>query len=141
MASRNHAELAWDAGKVYITDCNSLNGILLNGRRIRNTDLVEPGDQLEIGSHRFFFVRLEQPVTPQELDDPLARHVWHSTVDLQSDNEKIPMTEPLNGEARPSQPPVTISSTTPASTFDEATSIESQDTAELEPVVDTPQPG
>src|SRR5947209_20615807 len=111
MASLNHAELAWDAGKVYITDCNSLNGILLNGRRIRNTDLVEPNDQLEIGSHRFFFVRVEQPVTPQEQDDPLVRHVWHSTVDLRIDNEKIAMTGPLNGEAPPWQPPVTIYTT------------------------------
>src|SRR2546428_1229172 len=87
-SSRYHAELAWDAGQVYITDCDSLNGVILNGWRIRNTAIVEPGDQLEIGSHRFFFVRAERPAVPQEQDDPLTRHVWHSTSDMQTDSEK-----------------------------------------------------
>jgi pSer/pThr/pTyr-binding forkhead associated (FHA) protein len=130
MASRNHAELAWDAGQVYVTDCDSLNGVLLNGWRIRNTAIVEPDDQLEIGSHRFFFVRAERPVVPQEQDDPLTRHVWHSTSDLQTDSEKIPLTESVAGEA----------SEFLASPTSETSSIESQDTLELQPIAFTPQP-
>jgi len=139
MASRNHAELAWDAGQVYVTDCDSLNGVLLNGWRIRNTAIVEPGDQLEIGSHRFFFVRAERPAVPQEQDDPLTRHVWHSTSDMQTDSEKIPLAQPVAGEA--SQLLVSVTpSDAHASPTDETSSIESQDTLELQPIVSTPQP-
>ena len=43
MVSRNHAELAWDKGLVYITDCDSLNGVLLDSKRIRGTDTIGPG--------------------------------------------------------------------------------------------------
>src|SRR5215472_3248128 len=32
--SRYHAELAWDKGRVYVTDKGSLNGVLLNKQRI-----------------------------------------------------------------------------------------------------------
>ena len=76
MASRHHAELAWDNGKVYITDCDSLNGVLLNGRRIVNVALVEKGDTLEVGSHRFLFDFAQAPGTLNEQDDPLAHHAW-----------------------------------------------------------------
>jgi len=140
MASRNHAELAWDAGQVYVTDCDSLNGVLLNGRCIRSAAIVEPEDQLEIGSHRFFFVRAERPTLPQEQDDPLTRHVWHSTADLQSDSEKIPLTEPLAGEASQVPASATASDAHTSSSDSETSSIESQDTLELQPIVSTPQP-
>lgn len=138
LASRNHAELAWEQGQVYVTDCDSLNGVLLNGSRIRNVALVEPDDLLEIGSHRFFFQKVEQPKTPQEQDDPLARHIWHSSTSLQTDSEKIPMTEPQAGDApeHSSSQDVQL----PTSTLGEATTIESQDTAEINQLSALPQP-
>ena len=74
-ASRYHAELAWDQGQVYITDRDSLNGVVLNGRRIRGTLVVAPGDQIEIGAHRFVFEKAELPVDLTEQSDPLMRHV------------------------------------------------------------------
>src|SRR5947209_14982103 len=49
-ASRYHAELAWDEGQVYITDQDSLNGVVLNGRRMRGTMPVGQGDTIEIGA-------------------------------------------------------------------------------------------
>jgi pSer/pThr/pTyr-binding forkhead associated (FHA) protein len=69
--SRYHAELAWDKGQVYITDNDSLNGVLLNKQRIRSSTLVKSGDELEIGAHRFLFKSAEQPETVNDLDDPL----------------------------------------------------------------------
>jgi pSer/pThr/pTyr-binding forkhead associated (FHA) protein len=69
--SRYHAELAWDKGQVYVTDNGSLNGVLLNGRHIRSSTLVKSGDELEIGAHRFMLKYAEQPVSRDELDDPL----------------------------------------------------------------------
>ena len=73
-SSRYHAELVWDSGQVYITDCYSLNGVLLNGQRIRGTLVVKNGDLVEIGSHRFIFEIAERPISLAE-DDPLMHHV------------------------------------------------------------------
>ena len=73
-SSRYHAELVWDSGQVYITDCDSLNGVLLNGRRIRGTLVVKNGDLVEIGSHRFIFEVAERPIPLAEQDDPLMHH-------------------------------------------------------------------
>jgi len=74
-SSRYHAELVWDSGQVYITDCDSLNGVLLNGRRIRGTLVVKNGDLVEIGSHRFIFEIAERPIPLADQDDPLMHHV------------------------------------------------------------------
>jgi pSer/pThr/pTyr-binding forkhead associated (FHA) protein len=79
-SSRYHAELVWDNGQVYITDCNSMNGVLLNGRRIRGTLVVKNGDLVEIGSHRFKFEIAERPTSPAEQDDPLMHHVRRLSV-------------------------------------------------------------
>ncbi|HLX41390.1 MAG TPA: FHA domain-containing protein, partial [Ktedonobacteraceae bacterium] len=93
MASRHHAELAWDKDHTYITDCDSLNGVLLNGRRIRGTAILENGEMLEIGSHRFLFEKAESPLPLNEQDDPLSRHAWHSSVDLPTDSIALPLTQ------------------------------------------------
>jgi pSer/pThr/pTyr-binding forkhead associated (FHA) protein len=79
-SSRFHAELAWDAEQVYITDCDSLNGVLLNGRRIRGTLVIKSGDLLEIGSHRFVFESAERPIPLSEQDDPLLHHLRRSSI-------------------------------------------------------------
>jgi pSer/pThr/pTyr-binding forkhead associated (FHA) protein len=79
-SSRYHAELVWDSGQVYITDCDSLNGVLLNGRRIRGTLVVKNGDLVEIGSHRFIFEIAERPIPLAEQDDPLMHHVRHLSI-------------------------------------------------------------
>jgi pSer/pThr/pTyr-binding forkhead associated (FHA) protein len=125
MASRNHAELAWDQGSVYITDCDSLNGVLLNGLRIRRTALIEPGNLLEIGSHHFLFEKAERPGVPNEQDDPLARHVWHSTVDLPADSEKLSMTPSSSSRVGDTPSPSIV---------------EAQDTAQITPLSALPQP-
>ncbi len=74
-ASRYHAELSWNQGRVYITDQDSLNGIVLNGRRMRGTMPVEHGDSIEIGAHHFVFEKAELPSGLSEQSDPLMRHV------------------------------------------------------------------
>jgi pSer/pThr/pTyr-binding forkhead associated (FHA) protein len=79
-SSRYHAELAWDSGQVYITDCNSLNGVLLNGRRIRGTLIVKNEDMIDIGSHRFIFEIAEHPVPLAEQDDPLMHHLQRLSI-------------------------------------------------------------
>jgi pSer/pThr/pTyr-binding forkhead associated (FHA) protein len=84
MASRHHAELAWNNGQISLTDCESLNGILLNKRPVRGTVLLASHDILQIGSHHFVFVMAEQQEILTAQDDPLSRHTWRSTQDLQT---------------------------------------------------------
>lgn len=68
--SRYHAELAWEKGQIYLTDADSLNGVSLNGRRIRSSEPVKHGDELEIGGLRFW-LKCAQQASADELDDPL----------------------------------------------------------------------
>jgi pSer/pThr/pTyr-binding forkhead associated (FHA) protein len=70
---------------VYLTDNNSLNGVLLNGRRIRGSLIVNSGDLLEIGVYRFLFEAAESPRTLEEQDDPLFYHIRRSSVGLESE--------------------------------------------------------
>ncbi len=96
-ASRYHIELAWQNGNVYITDCDSLNGTLLNGKRVRGTLLVKPGAVVEVGDQRFVFEQAQQPEVLLEQDDPLLRHVWHSASSLTS--TKLPTTQSFETDA------------------------------------------
>lgn len=153
LASRHHAELAWDNGTIYITDCDSMNGVLLNGKRIRGSAHIESGELLEIGSHRFLLEIAQQPEANGEQDDPLLRHVWHSansnvyaaTRPLE-DNERNDSST-LNTDApphpdtqlpQPSQPSQSIQS--PDLLPDATASTLFQDTAELDQVTPHPQP-
>ena len=52
--SRLHAVIEKDVGDYYIKDCDSLNGTLLNGKRIGRAKLGD-GDQITIGKHTLLF--------------------------------------------------------------------------------------
>ncbi|GAC1565778.1 MAG: hypothetical protein NVS3B14_04650 [Ktedonobacteraceae bacterium] len=81
-SSRFHAELTWQDGQTYITDCDSLNGVILNGRRMRGALPVNNGDLLELGSHRFLFELAPRPASVSDQDDPLLRHGRRSSTSL-----------------------------------------------------------
>ncbi len=93
--SRYHAELAWDKGQVYVTDNDSLNGVLLNGRRIRTSLLVKQGDELEIGGHRFILKHAQPQQAQDDLSDPLLPQIRRSAMNRNT---------PLPGEPWTSQP-------------------------------------
>lgn len=101
MASRHHAELAWADGQVYMTDANSLNGVLVNGKRIRGSTTLDQGAMVEIGSHRFVFEIAAPPGAVQ--DDPLARHarIMHSSPDWPQENETPFPAMPVEGVTPP----------------------------------------
>ncbi len=87
MASRHHAEIAWYQGRACLTDWGSLNGINLNGRRVHGTVFMHSGDIIEIGPMRFIFLLAEQKEFSTTLDDdPLSKHTWRSSLDLQADS-------------------------------------------------------
>ncbi len=88
MASRHHAELAWHEGSVYLTDCESLNGLQLNGRRVHGSTQLNTGDQIEIGALRFAFILAEPKDALNDLYDPLTNHTWRSTQELSPDSPR-----------------------------------------------------
>ncbi len=98
MASRHHAELAWHESGVYLTDCESLNGVLLNGQSVRQSVLISSNDLLEIGSHRFAFILENEPrKLLDDSDDPLIHHKWRSALDsLTAGSDILPATRPLS---------------------------------------------
>jgi Protein of unknown function (DUF3662)/FHA domain len=53
--SRRHAEIRPAADGWSITDLNSTNGVLLNGRQVRGTQPLAPGDRIELGSTEISF--------------------------------------------------------------------------------------
>ena len=142
MVSRNHAELAWDKGLIYITDCDSLNGVMLKGKRIRGTDTVDPGALLEIGSHRFLFTLAEYAGTPGEQEDPLSHHIWHSAEALQTPSEKfekLPMTQALS-DGLIASTLLNQEQRQPTKPGDTPNDLEAQDTAEIDQVSSPPRP-
>jgi len=82
MASRHHAELAYDKGQACLTDCGSLNGVMLNGRRAHGTVLLAANDIIQIGEQSFCFIPSDEQAVSLGLSDPLAHHKWRSSQDL-----------------------------------------------------------
>jgi pSer/pThr/pTyr-binding forkhead associated (FHA) protein len=93
MASRHHAELVYHQGKVYLTDCDSLNGTLLNEKRMRGTMLVEAGNLLQIGELSFSFILADAQLALAAQSDPLVHHLWRSSLDgITGGSEILPST-------------------------------------------------
>jgi pSer/pThr/pTyr-binding forkhead associated (FHA) protein len=49
LASRRHAQVDFDGEQVVISDLGSVNGVLINGRRIKGSQQLQHGDELRIG--------------------------------------------------------------------------------------------
>ncbi|HLI71162.1 MAG TPA: FHA domain-containing protein [Ktedonobacteraceae bacterium] len=88
--SRYHAELAWEKGQIYLTDCNSLNGVSLNGRRVRSSLPMKHGDEVEIGSLRFLLKCAERPAAVSEMDDPLLPHLRRAALTRTTPDRSAP---------------------------------------------------
>lgn len=140
MASRHHAELAWNDGNICLTDCDSLNGVLLNGKRIIGSVEVKPENLLEIGSHRFMFLGAEKPEAGAEIFDPLNNHTWRYSRDsFTASSNALPATRPLEDRERIEKIPTT-SLNNSLEGVSEAMMNEWQETAALYRVTPIPQP-
>jgi pSer/pThr/pTyr-binding forkhead associated (FHA) protein len=53
--SSEHARIVWDRGKVTVTDLNSTNGTLVNGKDLRadQAEDICPGDVVQFGTLKF----------------------------------------------------------------------------------------
>lgn len=81
LASRQHAEIAWFENQVFLSDRDSLNGVVVNGARIRGFTLLQQGDIVEIGYQHFIFHLAEHTISSFDMSDPLAHHKWHSSLE------------------------------------------------------------
>ncbi|HEX8978012.1 MAG TPA: DUF3662 and FHA domain-containing protein [Solirubrobacteraceae bacterium] len=53
--SRTHAEVRARGGSWVLTDLGSTNGSRLNGRQITGSEVLKPGDEIELGTSRISF--------------------------------------------------------------------------------------
>jgi hypothetical protein len=53
--SRTHAEVRPRGGSWVLTDLGSTNGSRLNGHRVEGTEVLKPGDEIELGSTQLTF--------------------------------------------------------------------------------------
>ena len=53
--SRAHAEIRPRGGSWVLTDLNSTNGTRLNGRRLQGSEVLKPGDEIELGTSLLTF--------------------------------------------------------------------------------------
>jgi hypothetical protein len=53
--SREHAEVRPRGGSWVLTDLNSTNGLRLNGRRVERSEVLKPGDEIELGTTALTF--------------------------------------------------------------------------------------
>jgi pSer/pThr/pTyr-binding forkhead associated (FHA) protein len=72
-ASRHHAELRWDHGRVHLVDRGSLNGTRVNGQGVLGQVPLRAGDVIEIGAQRYR-VELAQAV-PGQTPSPAPQNV------------------------------------------------------------------
>jgi hypothetical protein len=54
-ASRRHAEVRSRGGAWVLSDLRSTNGTKLNGRRVEHPEVIQPGDEIKIGSSTLVF--------------------------------------------------------------------------------------
>jgi pSer/pThr/pTyr-binding forkhead associated (FHA) protein len=140
MASRHHAELAWNNNTVILTDCDSLNGVILNGKRISQSVEVKPEDQLEIGSQRFLFLLAERQESSLDAFDPLTNHKWRSSLDpLTTKSKVLPVTRLLQDKSEAEKIPTTSLSDSVKDVMDPMLN-EWQDTSALQRLTPPPIP-
>lgn len=123
--SRRHCRLLLRDGLVTVEDLDSINGTFLNGRRIKDAQIVRPGDRLEVGPVRFVveyeltpaaLARLQEDESPVEMLEALAdgevvdieeiEEVPKEDFDAAPVVEAVPVEEPipLRDEEAPIQP-------------------------------------
>lgn len=79
-ASRRHAEIRWDGETATLSDLQSANGTLLNGRRITSAETLRDGDEITIASAVFVFhdpgSTLPETQVPLLVVDRTTGEVW-----------------------------------------------------------------
>jgi pSer/pThr/pTyr-binding forkhead associated (FHA) protein len=83
--SRQHCRLRVENGIVTVEDLESVNGTFLNGQRVRDIEIVRPGDRLELGSVTFV---VEYELRPDALERLRAQEE-HAVVEAADDEIEV----------------------------------------------------
>ncbi|HWG45390.1 MAG TPA: FHA domain-containing protein [Gemmataceae bacterium] len=95
--SRLHCRLRIEKGVVTVEDLESINGTFLNGVRVRDIEMVRPGDRLTVGPATFV---VEYELTPEVLERLAGQDDFDV---LEADDDEIDLVEETAD--RPIAPP------------------------------------
>ena len=70
--SRKHCQIFEKKGLLLVKDLGSSNGTLVNGKRIADQRVLEPGDELTVGSVKFRIERQEETVLEPGASPPAS---------------------------------------------------------------------
>ena len=114
-SSRGHAEIVWDGKRLWVEDRNSHNGTLVDGKRIDERTLLDPGARVSFGVVEFNVEALSPEAWEQESTRLCTLHEIRTFLDLHDgpvDTRK--KTSSLEPSALPGRPDATRVSSTPA---------------------------
>jgi len=95
--SRIHSIIEEIKGQYYVKDCDSLNGTILNGKRVGRAKLAE-GDKITVGKHTLVFRRQEGCVDPS--GETIEK--FDQTMIIRTDDtDKVPAADPSRDERIP----------------------------------------
>lgn len=89
--SRLHCRLHVENGLVMVEDLESVNGTFVNGTRVRDTEIVRPGDRLSLGSLTFVVEYEPSPEALERLGGEVAEAV--EDVEVVEDADSQPVVE------------------------------------------------
>jgi predicted component of type VI protein secretion system len=90
--SRRHCRLFVCDDALAVEDLGSVNGTFLNGRRVRGSEPVRPGDRLEIGPVAFIVEYQPPPAAPLQTFEPPVQAPLPTA-------EVLPMVMPIEDES------------------------------------------
>jgi pSer/pThr/pTyr-binding forkhead associated (FHA) protein len=80
--SRRHCQLLEQQGALLVKDLGSSNGTFVNGRRISDAQVLQPGDELSIGQVRFRIERLSPSSSSKPSDTAVAQAITDDDVPM-----------------------------------------------------------
>ncbi len=75
--SRRHAVLSWRKNRFVLRDLGSTNGTQVNGKRIKKSKRLLPGDLLEFGDFKVSFFAVGDNLTEHAIDTVVLQKVLH----------------------------------------------------------------
>jgi two-component system response regulator HydG len=94
--SGHHAKITYRESRWFLSDCESMNGTYLDGRRLEQEAALEHGQVIVIGGVRLKFLTGEDDGTPESTQiAPAAEPARQPFVRLSDDSEVLPASEAL----------------------------------------------
>jgi pSer/pThr/pTyr-binding forkhead associated (FHA) protein len=93
LASRRHAEIRWDHGRVHIRDAGSMNGTLVNGQSARGALPLHSGDVLQLGTRSYRFELLTSGAPASITGEASTDNETHKVLGVSARTSVVPPLE------------------------------------------------